>query len=149
MTFERKRQVVCMALVVLAIWPLVHHVAVRRFDLDPWKLFGWSMYTVPPRRVRAFPVSLEDDRLLGVAGLPPHHARLVKSAYDDFSQLRRQWGEFVTPDEFARSLFVAYPEVDRLAIYVQHIRVDRSTAKVGEHSISDPPYKYHRRDMVD
>lgn len=147
MTYERKRQVVCAALMALTIWPLVHHVTVRSLDLDPWKLFGWSMYTVPGRRVRAFPVSLDDDRRLELAGLSPHHAALVKSAYDDFAQLRIQFGKLVAPDEFARALFAAYPDVDRIAIDVRHIRLDRSTAKVGEHS--HPPYKYHRRDMVE
>ncbi|MEE8508985.1 MAG: hypothetical protein V3T07_07970 [Myxococcota bacterium] len=147
MTYERKRQVVCAALLVLTIWPLVHHVTVRSLDLDPWKLFGWSMYTVPPRRVRAFPVSLDDGRRLGVDGLSPHHAALVMSAYDDFAQLRMQFGALVTPDEFARALFVAYPDVEGIAIDVRHIRVDRSTAKVSERS--HPPYKYHRRDMAE
>ena len=147
MTFAVKRKIVLAGLVGVTTWPLMHHGLVRTLDLNAWHWFGWSMYAVPARRVRAFPFSLDDDRRLELVGLSPHHAALVKSADDDFAQLRMQFGKLVAPDEFARALFAAYPDVERIAIDVRHIRLDRSTAKVGEHS--HPPYKYHRRDMVD
>ena len=107
------------------------------------------MYTVPPRMLRAIPFSLDDGRALGLAGLPGQQVQHLRSTYAAFTQLGTVFGDHAEPKAFARALFGAYPEVDRIAIYVHHFRVNRVTARVEEHHISEPPYRYDRRGVLD
>ena len=39
-----------------ALWPIGHAALVARYDVDPWKLAGWAMYTrpTPPLLVALF-----------------------------------------------------------------------------------------------
>jgi hypothetical protein len=47
MSLERKTWWVHTLLVAMTVWPLLHIGLVWRFDLSPWKLGGWGMYTTP------------------------------------------------------------------------------------------------------
>jgi len=39
-----KKRVLFVALVFLAVWPILHHGIVTTYDMDPWLYFGLSMY---------------------------------------------------------------------------------------------------------
>ncbi|MCZ6543012.1 MAG: hypothetical protein O6768_05050 [Planctomycetota bacterium] len=149
MMYQAKKRSVITALVLLTIWPMAHHVIVRALDLNPWKWFGWSMYTVPPQRVRAFAFSLDDQRRLLPTRLPRRDAQRLMQAYNDFSLLRLEFGPRVEPDGFARALLVAFPEVNGVSIYIQRLGVDRASATVVEQSLTDPPYTYRRDDLFE
>ncbi len=149
MTYQVKKRSVITALVLLTIWPMAHHVIVRTLDLNPWKWFGWSMYTVPPQRVRAFAFSLDDQRLLDLSRLSRREAQRLMQAYNDFSLLRLEFGPRVEPDGFARALLAAFPEVNGVSIYIQRLGVDRASATVVEQSLTDPPYTYRRNDLFE
>ena len=74
-----------MLLVFVALWPFVHLGLVARYEINPWKLGGFAMYTtpVPPVQVvlfeqgRAGGMTPIDERLL-----PPltllHHLQLLQ-----------------------------------------------------------------------
>ena len=47
MSLARKTVIVHGVLLALTAWPLVHIGLVWRYDLSPWKLAGWGMYTTP------------------------------------------------------------------------------------------------------
>ena len=47
MNLELKRRLTAFFILAFALWPAVHYGLVLRFDVDPWKLFGWAMYSVP------------------------------------------------------------------------------------------------------
>ena len=103
MTFETRKKIVVALLVVACLWPLAHHVMVRSLNLNPWKWFGWSMYTVPPYRVRARAVSLDQRRYLELNDLTRDRAREVLEAYDDFSRRRMKFCGSTPLDRFARA----------------------------------------------
>lgn len=42
-----KRRVVLGLLAVVTAWPLVQLWLVARYDVSPWKLAGWGMYSTP------------------------------------------------------------------------------------------------------
>lgn len=50
MTTRTKTAVVATALTALTVWPLVHLWLVARYDVSPWKLAGWGMYSAPRSR---------------------------------------------------------------------------------------------------
>ncbi len=33
--------------VATLVWPLVHMYVIRAYDISPWRLFGWGMYSTP------------------------------------------------------------------------------------------------------
>ena len=47
MPAARKASVVHGFLLLVTLWPLVHIALQARFDLSPWKLAGWGMYSAP------------------------------------------------------------------------------------------------------
>jgi hypothetical protein len=47
MNVARKSRIVSVALLAVALWPVVQMVLVRRYDVSPWKLAGWGMYATP------------------------------------------------------------------------------------------------------
>ena len=42
-----KRVLLQAGLVAFALWPAVHIGLVKGYDLNPWKLAGWGMYSAP------------------------------------------------------------------------------------------------------
>lgn len=129
MTFETRKKLVVLILVVVSAWPLVHHGLMRGFDLNPWKWFGWSMYAVPPGRVRVFPYA-QDGRPLGVTQmqrLAPDAQQRVRSAYQQFIRSCEGFGKNAEPDGFARALLEAYPEVDGVRLDVEWMGMTRGT----------------------
>jgi len=46
-----KKRVLFVALVFLAVWPILHHGIVTTYDMDPWLYFGMSMYARPRIRI--------------------------------------------------------------------------------------------------
>jgi hypothetical protein len=51
---DAKARLTCGILAVLALWPLVHYGVVTRYDIAPWRLNGFAMYTVPPTDVSVY-----------------------------------------------------------------------------------------------
>ena len=51
-----KLKLLRVVLVALTIWPLLHLCLVEAFDVNPWKLAGWGMYSAPqlPGHLRIF-----------------------------------------------------------------------------------------------
>lgn len=49
---QQKKRLLAVGLVLFAIWPLVQHVLVMRYDVNPWKLAGWAMYCLPTPKPR-------------------------------------------------------------------------------------------------
>jgi hypothetical protein len=148
MTLATKGKLVAALVAFLAIWPLVQHVTVRALDLNPWHFGGWAMYATPPRFLR-HRVEAPGGRELKADLLPPHRARQVRLAYRNFLTRRLEWGDRVKPDDYARALFEAFREVDRLKITVEDLRIDRESAMIRRYRISDPPYRYRRSELLE
>ncbi len=53
-----RRRVLLVFLAALSVWPLAHHGLVRAFDMDAWRLLGFSMYAVPKPLVKVQAVEM-------------------------------------------------------------------------------------------
>ncbi len=113
MTIETKRRIVWLGLVVLALWPPLHHAIFRRFDLSPWKGFGWAMYCVPPRVINTSPVP---------------ERRAIYDAAGEFGRRRAEFGTLVKPKELADVILELYPQLMGVEITVERVAVDRASA---------------------
>lgn len=136
MTLAAKRRIVHGALLLLALWPLVHLGLAWRWDLSSWKLGGWGMYATPrfglvgmeaygratrdgawqqvtspsPAARDAATAFLEQHRWL--RGLAPakHLVAALHADHPDWVELR---------------LVVAYPVLDRESGYVRMVTDER------------------------
>ena len=125
----RTRRASIQALVVATLaWPLVHGLLVARFELDPWELFGWAMYSEPAPRVQ---VRVEVERsgewkpLRAMGGL--------RRAVREYARRRTTLGRIASPDALVAEAFASDPTIERLRIVERRIRLDPGTAHlVGE-----------------
>lgn len=53
-----KQRGVLALLVALSLWPMAHHVMVRTFEMDPWRLLGFAMYAAPKPTLKVRVVDL-------------------------------------------------------------------------------------------
>ena len=126
MSTAAKRRIVLIALlVVFALWPLVQHALVQSYGLNPWKFFGFAMYTQP----RIIPIV--DVYVLDKGGrhrplLRPDELRAVEAF-----QLRREvWGELAAPDELARVLRGRVGGAADIEIVVTSPKLDATSARI-------------------
>jgi len=140
MTERFKERLLGALLLVLTLWPIAHIGLVFRFDLNPWKLAGWGMYTVPqlPPYLRVYG-SLADgsgrQELTALdPALDPEHQRFLRRRYF----LR----ELTRPDRFAHALLERYPGPERVTIVVFQPYLDPKTGMLEERSTE---YDYPRR----
>lgn len=46
-TLITKKRISIFLLSIFLIWPLIHTYLVFKYEINPWKFFGWSMYISP------------------------------------------------------------------------------------------------------
>lgn len=140
-----KARCVLALLVASTLWPLAHHALAQAFDWNPWKWFGWAMYTTPARRVRAEAWTPE-GRPLNLAGVPPAAAERALAAYREWSNRRIELGGSAAPDAFAEALFAAYPEVAAFEVRAFDVRMERASASFVERPAAGSPWSYRRHE---
>ena len=125
-----KRRILGVGLVVFAIWPLVQYALVVRYDVDPWKLFGWAMYCVPGpmKTVRIYEIDDRQElfRLLDFQSYTPEEQRVV----DSFRERRRALGRLASADALGRAFLEMHPDFEGIEVAVVHLVLDRDTATI-------------------
>jgi hypothetical protein len=123
-----RRRILGAILVAAAVWPLFLRAAVRRFDVNPWKFGGFAMYTTPTPPIlvallRAVPGGF---RALDPRTLPAP----VRAQLDRFQMERHALGTLREPDDVARAVLAAQPELPGLVVMVQRMKLDPATARM-------------------
>ena len=108
----RKLSLVKGVLAFFAVWPLVHHVLVLTYDVNPWHLAGFSMYCKPRAPIG---VMILDSRGVEIATnrLAPEMDQRITA----YAERRRVLGDFAAPDGLAREVFDSTP-------WLKSIRID-------------------------
>jgi hypothetical protein len=130
LTIVGRRRAVAGVLVALAAWPVFHGALVARYEVDPWKLFGWAMYAVPP--IVETDVSVFEK--LAPGWRPLHPGRLdedERAALSLFLARHRALGVLAKPEAFARAYLSRRPEVSALALEVALTTLDRESARLA------------------
>jgi hypothetical protein len=129
LTTSTKTAVVATALAGLTIWPLVHLWLVARYDISPWKLAGWGMYSAPRSRSLGMEVF---GRPRGGGGLdhlsqPTPDARALAGVYLE----RHRWlRKLVRPTALAETVAEARPDWDEVKIAVFEPALDRTSGMI-------------------
>ncbi|MGI9432030.1 MAG: hypothetical protein ACR2PQ_07440 [Myxococcota bacterium] len=123
---------VAVILAWVALWPLVHRGLVARYDLNPWKLGAFAMYTTPTPPVLAVLLVPADGGLvpLDESALPGS----VRREGDAFRARRHALGEWARPDAWAEEVLSARPDLRGVVVMVQRMILDRQTARMSSRS---------------
>ncbi len=131
-----KKRIVLNALVLFALWPAVHHGLVRTRGLNPWKLFGWSMYCLPPKR-RIGSIKVSTGGRPERRTLPPE----IHKAYLAYRQNRAVLGRRVKPDRVAAMIFEEFPKIDRVDFEIEEISLNTATGRMESRQFLDTYHK--------
>ena len=136
---KSKRIFVYALLTVFTVWPLVHIGLVKRYDVNPWKLAGWGMYSAPqlPAWVQLFGLTSDSVGIYELQTVQP----ALQPAVDRFLRRRRGLGQLAEPDALARAMLEYYPAVDGVRIVVVQPFLDRETGMIDERMAT---YEYRR-----
>jgi hypothetical protein len=125
-----KRALVGGLLVALTAWPAVHVWLCRRYDVSPWKLAGWGMYSTPRPRT----LGMEVWGAATGAG-PYEQLRVPTPALQAegaaFLERWRWLGRLARPDRFADAVLAAHPGWNRLRVEVYRSHLDPRTGMVA------------------
>lgn len=128
-------------LVVVALWPPLHRVAVAAWELNPWKLGGFAMYAT---HTTSLAVLLEPAagvwRPLDEAALAPP----VRQALAEFRRQRDALGLLRTPRDVARVVFENEPGREHMLVTVQRLHLEPSTGRIGSRKAQ---YFYERSEF--
>jgi hypothetical protein len=134
-----KKRILLAVLALLAVWPLVHMGLVARYEIDPWRFFGFAMYAVPSSYQYVHEVELRDGREVNI-----HHSWLDEeslAAHLTLMRKRAVLGKFAEPHELAASLLKARPEMSGLKILVHRDVVSPRTSLVESRHAAAYVYK--------
>ena len=140
MTLAAKQRLVAGVLVVLAAWPLAHRVLVWRYDLDPWRFFGWAMYCTPklPAEVHLFAYEKGERVPVPTSAL----SRPQRRAVYGLRRRRVVWGTLASPERAGAALLAARPDADAVEVVVEKWYLDTETASIATHV---EPHRFERR----
>lgn len=126
---EGRARFIVLVVVFVAVWPLVHRGLVSAYDVNPWKLGGFAMYTTatPPVLVVAFEPRGEGGIPLDRRRFPAH----VEQSLQRFEARRHVLGNLARPDELAAQLLHSRPDLDRVVVLVQRMVLAPSTARMS------------------
>jgi hypothetical protein len=123
-----KKRVVSVALVAFALWPLVHRALVIVYDVNPWKLAGWAMFTAPNSTIGVALYQVQKDRAVAIANssLTPR----IRKEMQHFVARRSALGRLASPDDLGRVLFEERPEWRWVVVFADVRKLDRGSALI-------------------
>ncbi len=130
MTLElkTKTRIVHAALLLLALWPLVHLALVARFDVSPWKLAGWGMYTTPRFALLGMELyGTPDDTTWQQMVAPSPNVRAAGNA---FLEQHRWLRRLATTGALEDAVRAQQPTWTSLRVVVSYPVLDRASGRV-------------------
>jgi hypothetical protein len=124
----RAGTVVNVALALVFVWPLVQMALVRIYDVNPWKLAGWGMYSTP-ELVPEVSIACRTPDEVGryeLGTVQPEWA----GELDAFILRRRGLGRLARPDTLGRKLLEVYPAILGVEITVEQPVLDPRTGMI-------------------
>jgi hypothetical protein len=142
MSLAVKQRLVHGALLVLALWPLAHLALVRAYDLSPWKLAGWGMYTTPRFGLLGMEVygrARPDDAWQQLVAPSP----ATRDAATAFLERHRWLRRLASSDALVAAVRAQQPAWREVRIVVSYPVLDRTTSRVrlvtDERVVAVPP----------
>jgi hypothetical protein len=140
MTTLGRRKIFLSAVVAPPLmWPLAQRLLVARFDVDPWRLGGWGMYSVPGRKYRIDLMVAEPP--FSSSASPASSLRTLRRSevspeflreFSSWRERRSVLGRLVPLSGIARRFFDTHPAFEVLEIREKTARLEPGTALMRE-----------------
>ena len=129
----------CAVLVAFAIWPAIQLGLVAVYDVNPWKLAGWGMYSAPqlPAKVQVLCRAPDAVGVYELGSIRPE----LEPEFRRFLRMRRSLRRLVRPDRFARAVLDHYAAIEGVDVVVVQPVMNRHTGMIEERSTV---YSYDR-----
>ena len=125
---QAKRAVAVAILLWVCLWPLAHRILVATWDVNPWKLGAFAMYTTPTPPVQVVLFRKGSD------GLVPIDERTLtpaaRAVLDRFRVERHALGRLRRPDDVGRATLRSSPDLEWLVVAVQRMLLDLRSARM-------------------
>jgi hypothetical protein len=136
-----KRRLVQVFILLFALWPLLHFGLVVRYGVDPWKLFGWGMYSVPGA-MKSLRLAVESDQGQLLVIDPETYSTREGRAALRFVEYRRALGRLARPDDLLQVFFEERPELQSIVVGLATLELDPDSG----HLVSALAYTHFDRD---
>ena len=124
MKTKQLTNVFCSLLIALMVWPIIHMFLVDKYDISPWKLFGFAMYTTAHKIEVEVRVEGSKDKQSATASRASDN---MMSQYNDFFNKRYILGKFHRPDEFCTNILESNKAFEKVTITIDTIRLEGKT----------------------
>lgn len=121
-----RRTVLLLVIALAGLWPFAHAAVVARYDVDPWKLGGWAMYTrpSPPLLVALFTKVGGGFQPIPESSLP----RPALAELESFRRERHALGKLREPRKLGIRTLEGRSDLSSVIVVVQKARLDNDTA---------------------
>lgn len=122
-----KKRVVFFTVVFLAIWPIIHHGIVTRYDMDPWLYFGMSMYARarPTIYIGAMDAAYPGQPFQSVNPDAVQASLPLQRNLEMLANGRTNHGTLYNPEPVVKEIFKEFPrDIDRLAFTVRSLSLN-------------------------
>lgn len=125
-------------LLLVAVWPLVHRMLVAKYDLNPWKFFGFAMYCVPTLEPQ-LRLYVDYGGRVEELDLSPPHLAPVRFEVEAFKHDRGILGNLATPERVAQALFDVLTRIEAVEVEVIDPYFDLETSRIA---VRRPRFRY-------
>jgi hypothetical protein len=123
-----KSRIVTTLLAALTVWPLVQLALVARYEVSPWKLAGWGMYSTP--RFDRVGMEVYGRRAGGAEEQLTTPSAAVATAATAFLESYRWLRALAPRDAFADAILADHPQWDAVRLVVFRPDLDADTGMV-------------------
>ncbi len=130
-----KKRVVFFAIAFLWVWPMLHHVMVTAYDMDPWLYFGMSMYARarPTIYIGAMEAAYPGQPFQSVNRDAVQASLPLLRNLEMLANGRTNYGTLYNPEPVVKEIFKAFPrDIDRLAFTVRSLSLDAEGMLVAQ-----------------
>lgn len=129
MNFRAKETIVYGGLLLFTLWPLVHIGLVATYDLSPWKLGGWGMYSAPRDKYQGMEIYGENAKTGRREQLTRPSAQ-TQTAAGEFLERYRWLRQLADPGPLVAAVREDRPDWRALRIQVYRTDLDPETSKI-------------------
>lgn len=120
-----RRRAMAVIVTAVVLWPLGHRALVVSYEVDPWELFGWAMYSQPAGRVQVRAEVVRAGETSPLRAMGPLAATLR-----DFARRRSALGRLASPAPLVDAVFASDRSIERVVLVLRRVRLDPGDARL-------------------
>ena len=123
---KRWKRTLCGGLILFCLcWPPIHFTLTQALDWNPWKLFGFAMYSVPYPKNRIEYFGVRGDR---VFRLEVERDPSLQDALDRFARHRFAFRSQADASGVLRAILARHSHLDAAQVNIADLHLNRETA---------------------